>query len=284
MQNSKQTIHEWTWIELANKKIRQFKPDLCQMGEQEPPLNLGLLHGPPFVSPLIRNALNKSDSAVFNALVASLPFVDTALAWWAAAGQIYCQAPLSLQLLKINILRRWRLWLGLCFGLTCKVWDLFWGMQIALEIFGKTSQCLNIKEFHLRIWSSSDGSFGTASTAWTWQCLPFCCVFQGFGHPDEVLAPSKKSLSRSNLVTRIIWLVISLLGYLPCTHGPGVGLPDYCSDINTRRATWQQMFHWIRKMRQLEAEVGGGRTTESIAREKKVQIKTALQIKRESRF
>lgn len=203
-------------MELANKIIRQLKPDLSQMGEQEPPLNLGLLHVPPFVSPLIRNALNKSGSAAFNVFVASLPFVDTVLAWWAAAGQIYCQAPLSLQLLKINILRRWRLWLGLCFGLTCKVWDLFWGIQIALEIFGKTSQCLNIKEFHLRIWSSSDGSFGTASTAWTWQCLPYCCVFQGFGHPDEMLAPFKKSLSRLNLVTLIDWLVISLLGYLPC--------------------------------------------------------------------
>lgn len=271
-------------MELASKKIRHFKPDLSQMDEQEPPLNLGLLQAPPFVSPLIRNALNKWDSAVFNVFVASLPFVDTALAWWAAAGQIYCQAPLSLQLLKINILRRWRLWLGLCFGLTCKVWDLFWGMQIALEIFGKTSQCLNIKEFHLRIWSSSDGSFGTASTAWTWQCLPYLCVLQGFGHPDEVLAPSKKSLSWLNLVTLIDWLVISLLGYLPCAHGPGVGLPDYCSDIDTRRATRQQMFHWIGKMRQLEAEVGSGRNIESISREQKVQVKIELQIRRESRF
>lgn len=59
---------------------RQFKADLSQMDEQEPPLNLGLLHVPPFVSPPIRNALNKLDSAVFNVLVASLPFVDTALA------------------------------------------------------------------------------------------------------------------------------------------------------------------------------------------------------------
>lgn len=67
-------------MELANKIIGQFKPDPSQMDEQEPPLNLGLLHVPPFVSPLIRNVLNKSGSAAFNVFVASLPFVDTVLA------------------------------------------------------------------------------------------------------------------------------------------------------------------------------------------------------------
>lgn len=67
-------------MELANKIIRQFKPDLSQMDEQAPPLNLGLLHVPPFVCPLIRNALNKSGSTAFNVFIASLPFVDTVLA------------------------------------------------------------------------------------------------------------------------------------------------------------------------------------------------------------
>lgn len=49
------------------------------MDEQSPP-NLSLPHVLVFVSFLIRDALNKSDSVMFDVFAASLPFVDTALA------------------------------------------------------------------------------------------------------------------------------------------------------------------------------------------------------------
>lgn len=120
--------HRQSLLTKSAQQLRLHEPGLSPKGERDSSPNPDLLHLPVFVSFVIRDTLTKPDNVLFGVFTASLPFVDAALAWWAAAGQICCWAPWSLQLLKINILHRWRLWLGLWFGLIHKVWDLFWGM------------------------------------------------------------------------------------------------------------------------------------------------------------
>lgn len=83
LQNSRQTIQEWARMGLPNKKIaaaakavraRSFPSGWTGVSSKS-----GSPRVPGFVSFLIRNALDKSDSAVFNVFTASLPFVDTVL-------------------------------------------------------------------------------------------------------------------------------------------------------------------------------------------------------------
>lgn len=128
----------------------------------------------------------------FNVFAARLPFVDITLSVVSSfrsnllPGSPKSAAAKNKHFVQVEALAGLVVWLNLQ--------SLGSFLRYVKEIFGKASQCLNIKEFHLRSSSSSDESFSLASTSWTWQCLLYCFVFQGFSHPDEVLAASQKCL------------------------------------------------------------------------------------------